>query len=145
MLIVPLALVFLAAAHVSAQQRSFPLRATNYNVEAILHPENQTIQAEAKVDFVASQVSRTLVVELHPDLVISSVKSSTGQALTFARDNNSPLLVSVELLDAAVPGKLVSVTFDYDGPISSLEDSPTPRSEERRVGKECRSRWSPDQ
>ena len=126
MLIVPLALVFLAAAHVSAQQRSFPLRATNYNVEAILHPENQTIQAEAKVDFVASQVSRTLVVELHPDLVISSVKSSTGQALTFARDNNSPLLVSVELLEAAVPGKPVSVTFDYDGPISSLEDSPTP-------------------
>ncbi len=125
-LIVPLALVLFAAAHVSAQQHSFPLRATNYHVEAILHPENQTIQAEAKVDFIPTQVSRTLVVELHPDLVISSVKSSTGQVLSFARDNSSPLLVSVELLEAAVPGKPVTVTFDYDGTISSLEDSPTP-------------------
>jgi Peptidase family M1 domain len=120
------ALVLLAATHVSAQGQRFPLRATNYNVETILHPENQTIQAEAKVDFVASQVSRTLVVELHPDLVISAVKSSTGQALSFSRDNNSPLLVSVQLLEAAVPGKAVSVTFDYNGPISSMEDSPTP-------------------
>ena len=125
-LLIPLALVFLVALRASAQGHTFPLRATNYNVEAILHPENQTIQAEAKVDFVASQVSRTVVVELHPDLVLSSVKSSTGQALTFSRDNNSPLLVSVELLEAAVPGKTVSVTFDYDGPISSMEDSPTP-------------------
>ena len=124
--IVPAALVLLAATHVSAQGQRFPLRATNYNVETILHPENQTIQTEAKVDFVASQVSRTLVVELHPDLVISTVKSSTGQALSFARDNNSPLLVSVQLLEAAVPGKAVSVTFDYNGPISSMEDSPTP-------------------
>ncbi|HEY6464615.1 MAG TPA: M1 family aminopeptidase [Candidatus Acidoferrales bacterium] len=126
-LLIPLFLALLTAAHVSAQgPRTFPLRATNYSVEAILHPENQTIQAEAKVDFLASQVSRTLVVELHPDLVISSVKSSSGQALTFNRDGNSPLLVSVELLEAATPGKPVTVTFDYDGPISSLEDSPSP-------------------
>jgi aminopeptidase N len=126
-LIVPLALVLLAAAHVAAQgAHTFPFRATNYDVEAILHPENQSIQAEVKVDFVASQVSRTLVVELHPDLAISSVKTATGQSLTFGRDNNSPLLVSVGLLAAATPGKAITLTFDYDGPISSMEDSPTP-------------------
>ena len=126
-LIVPVSFVLLAAAHVSAQgPRQFPLRATNYNVDAILHPENQTIQAEAKVDFAASQVARTVLVELHPDLVISSVKTDSGQSLTFKRDDNSPLLVSVELPQAAIPGKTVSLTFDYAGPISSMDDSPTP-------------------
>jgi len=106
--------------------RQFPFRATNYNVEAILHPENQTIQAEVKVDFAASQVGRTVLVELHPDLVISSVKTASGQSLTFNRDGNSPLLVSIELPQAATPGKTVSLTFDYAGPISSMDDSPTP-------------------
>jgi hypothetical protein len=126
-LIVPISLVLLAAAHVSAQApRDFPFRATNYSVEAILHPENQTIQAEVKADFVASQVARTVLVELHPDLVISSVKTDSGQSLTVNRDGNSPLLVSVELPQAATPGKTVSLTFDYAGPISSMEDSPTP-------------------
>jgi tetratricopeptide (TPR) repeat protein len=122
-----LGLVLLAAAYASAQGlHTFPFRATNYNVEAILHPENQSLQAEVKVDFVASQVSRTLLVELHPDLVISSVKTASGQSLNFARDNNSPLLVSIALPSAATAGSTVSLTFDYDGPISSMEDSPTP-------------------
>jgi len=126
-LIFLLALVLLTAARVSAQASpAVPFRATNYNVEVILHPENQSIQATAKVDFVATQVGRTVQVELHPDLLIASVKSSTGQALTFARDGGNPLQVNVALLEAATPGKTVSVTFDYSGPISSLEDSPTP-------------------
>jgi aminopeptidase N len=122
-----LALALLFAAHVSAQaQRAYPFRATHYDVEAILHPENQTIQAEAKVDFAASQVSRTVLVELHPDLVISSIKNDKGQSLQFGRDNSNPLLVSVPLLEAATPGKTVSLTFEYSGPLSSMEDSPTP-------------------
>lgn len=127
-LVGPVALVLFVAANVAAQapSRAYPFRATNYNVEAILHPENQTIQAEATVNFVASQVSRTVVVELHPDLLISQIKSSTGQTLTFARDNNTPLDVNVALPDVATPGKPVSLTFEYSGPVSSQEDSPTP-------------------
>ena len=123
----PFVLLFLFAAHTPAQAaHSFPFRATNYDVEAVLNPENQTLQAEVKVDFAANQVGRTLLVELHPDLHISAVKSASGQQLTFGRDNNTPLLVSVSLPETATPGKPVSLTFDYDGPISSLEDSPTP-------------------
>jgi len=121
------ALVLFAAAHVCAQTtRSFPFRAANYEVEALLHPENQSLSAQVKVDFIATQVSRTVSVELHPDLHLSAVKSATGQALTFSRDNSSPLLVSVGLPQTVTPGNKVSVTFEYDGPISSMEDSPTP-------------------
>ncbi len=120
------ALLFLAAASTRAQApRSFPFRATNYNVEVQVQPESQTIAGVAKVDFVANEVGRTILVELHPDLHINSVKTASGQSLSFQRDNNSPLYLSVGLPDTATPGKQVSLTFDYTGPVSNEEDSPT--------------------
>src|SRR5256885_6602253 len=36
-----------------------------------------------------------------------------------------------------------SITFDAAKSWSTEDNQPTARSEERRVGKECRSRWSP--
>jgi Peptidase family M1 domain len=119
------AALLIAARPASAQSHNFPFRATNYDVQVIIHPENQTISALAKVDFVANEVGRTVLVELHPDLQISSVKDATGHQLTFGRDGSSPLLVSVGLLDAATPGKPVTLNFEYSGPVSSEDDSPT--------------------
>jgi predicted negative regulator of RcsB-dependent stress response len=124
---IPVILILPVAGAAAAQSaRPSPFRATNYDVEVIVHPEDQTISAEAKVDFVARQVAKTVLVELHPDLHISSVKTTTGQVLDFARDNNSPLLVSVSLTGTATPGKEVTLVFDYNGPVSSEDDSPTP-------------------
>ncbi len=120
-----LTLSVLAAASAMAQApHSFPFRATNYDVEVFLHPEDQTIQAQATVDFIADQVAKTVLVELHPDLHVTSVKMA-GQPVTFARDNNSPLLLTVALPSTATPGKQITLTFDYSGPVSSEEDSPT--------------------
>ena len=34
-------------------------------------------------------------------------------------------------------------TFEYEGKIMTVVELQHVRSEERRVGKECRSRWSP--
>jgi aminopeptidase N len=121
-----LTIVVLATISAGAQTpHRYPFRATKYNVEVVLHPENQTLTGEASVEFSATEVSRTLLVELHPDLAVSSVKTGTGQKLTFARDNNSPLLLSVALPETATPGKQVSLTFEYTGPVSSEDDSPT--------------------
>jgi hypothetical protein len=62
-----LALVLLVAISASAQApRAYPFRATNYDVEVTLHPEDQTIAARVRVDFIAEAVSKTIVVELHP-------------------------------------------------------------------------------
>lgn len=91
----------------------------------MLHPDEQTISALAKVDFVADQVAKTLLVELHPDLRVTSVKTSEGQTLAFERDNNEPLLLNVALPGAATPGKQITLAFEYSGPISSEEDSPS--------------------
>ncbi len=125
-LLAVLALAILAAASTKAQvSRAFPFRATHYDVQVILNPDNQTLTGLAKVDFVASEVSRALLVELHPDLVVSSVKTAAGQSLNFARDETFPLLLSVGLPAAATPGKQVTLTFEYSGSVSSEEDSPS--------------------
>ena len=119
--------VFLLLAFAAGAQapRRYPFRAANYQVEVVLHPEAQTLTGEAKVDFVANEVSRTVLVELHPDLNVTSVKTAAGVNVTFARDNNSPLLLSVALGETATPGKQVSLVFEYTGPVSSEDDSPT--------------------
>ena len=103
----------------------FPFRAINYDVEVILHPDDQNITATVKADFVAEQVSRTVVVELHPDLKIATVHEPNGKPLEFSRDTNYPLLITVGLPETASPGKKVTLQFDYSGPISSEDDSPT--------------------
>ena len=121
-----LVLMQVAAGPAPAQApHAFPFRATHYDVEVMLHPNEQTISGLAKVDFVAGQVAKTLLVELHPDLRVASVKTADGQTLAFERDNNSPLLLSVALPATATPGKQITLSFEYSGPISIEEDSPS--------------------
>ena len=121
-----LAVSFVTAFSALAQApHSFPFRATNYDVEVILHPDDQNITATVKADLVAEQVSKTVVVELHPDLRISTVHELGGKPLEFSRDTNYPLLLTIGLPEAASPGKKVTLQFDYAGPISSEDDSPT--------------------
>ena len=117
-------LMFVAAAQAQSP-RAFPFQATNYNIEVILHPEDQTIAAQAKVDFVANQVSKTVAVELHPDLKLNSIRIPGGKPLEFERDKAYPLMLTVGLPEPATPGKQVTLIFDYAGPVSSEEDSPT--------------------
>ena len=105
--------------------RTYPFRATNYNVEAILDPDSQTLHAQTAVEFEAEQVSKTVLVELHPDLKISSIHQPGGKPLEFERDRNFPLYLSVGLPEAATPGKRVTLVFEYAGPVSNEEDSPT--------------------
>jgi hypothetical protein len=124
LLAVSLVVSFPAMAQTQAP-RSFPFRATNYDVEVILHPDDQNITATVKADFVAEQVSKTVVVELHPDLKIATVHEPNGKPLEFSRDTTYPLLITIGLPEAASPGKKVTLQFDYAGPISSEDDSPT--------------------
>jgi len=121
-----LALVLLVAISASAQApRAYPFRATNYDVEVTLHPEDQTIAARVRVDFIAEAVSKTIVVELHPDLRLTSVHAPGGPPLNFERDRNSPILLTVALPEVIAPGHPTTVTFEYGGPLSNEDDSPT--------------------
>ncbi len=125
-LLIPLALSLLVAAAASAQTpRRFPFRADHYDVQVLLHPEDQTISALARVDFIANEVSRTVVVELHQDLKLNLIRIPGGKPLEFERDRTYPLLLTIGLPDAVAPGQPVSLEFDYTGPVSSEDDSPT--------------------
>jgi Tfp pilus assembly protein PilF len=125
-LLMPLALSLLMAAVAAAQTpHRFPFRADHYDVQVLLHPDDQSISALARVTFIASEVSRTVVVELHQDLRVNSIRVPGGKPLEFERDRTYPLLLTVGLADAVGPGQPVTLEFDYSGPISSEEDSPT--------------------
>jgi hypothetical protein len=121
-----LSLILLVAITSPAQvPRPYPFRATNYDVEVALHPQDQTISARVRVDFTAETVSKTVVVELHPDLRLTSVRAPGGPPLNFERDRNSPILLTVALPEVVAPGHTVTVTFEYGGPLSNEDDSPT--------------------
>src|SRR3989475_13107988 len=53
-------------------------------------------------------------------------------------------LTFTEPVAAEGKGPLAGQTYVVTGTLPSLSRAKATRSEERRVGKECRSRWSPD-
>ena len=100
-------------------------RATHYDVDATLHPADQSLSARAKIEFTATTGTRDLVVELHEDLHVSSVKNEKGQSTPSNATPPNPLYLHVTLPEAATTGKQVTLMFDYGGPIGNDEDSPT--------------------
>jgi len=123
---IALGLLAVAAKPAEAQQlRPSPFLAVHYDVDAALHTTDQTLSARARVEFVAKEASRTVVVELHRDLKVASVTSSDGKPLAFERDPDSPLKLNVTLPQAAEVGKHETIEFNYSGPVDNEEDSPT--------------------
>ena len=145
-----LALISLAGAGVAVAQApaKFPAHATHYDVDVTVHPADQTISAHAKVEFAADSPAKTLVVELHQDLKVKSVTGANGKPLEFDRERNNPLNLRVNLPEALVAGKTTFVTFEYAGPVSLEEDSPTKGMRMASVDKDgayllLPSRWFP--
>ncbi|MGB6876677.1 MAG: M1 family aminopeptidase [Candidatus Acidiferrales bacterium] len=122
-----LALAAFAAPWAKAQQLpKFDFDAVHYDVQATLHPDEQSLTAEAKVELVAKSSSRTILVELHPDLQVVSVKlASDGRKLDFQRNSFNPLDLEVTLPSNAQPGMHVTLIFDYTGAFANDDDSPT--------------------
>ncbi len=119
------ALLLLATGTTRAQApRKFTFRAVNYEVSAELIPAEQKLAAHARVDFQAGDASRTVEVELHPNLKLNAVLGADGKPLSFERDEASPLIVRVTLPQPATTGQKVSLTFVYAGPLASEENSP---------------------
>jgi len=125
----------LAAASAWAQAPGAPLsapptesgpafRATNYDLTASIDPATQTLTADVKVDFVALSASHIVQVELHPNLKVSALKSSTGKIIGFDRDPDNPLILHVTLADLVTSGARITIEFQYAGPLVNEENSP---------------------
>ena len=123
-----LAVTAFAASRANAQQQlpKFDFDAVHYDVSATLQPSTQTMMANAKIELVANAASRTILLELHPDLQVKSVTlSSDGRKLDFQSDSFNPLDLRVSLPSDAQNGMHVTIDVNYAGAFANDEDSPT--------------------
>lgn len=113
------------AASLRAQAPSPPsFLAEHYDVSASLDPIGQTISAVARVDFKAVEASTSVRVELHPNLNVTDVKSPDGKSLSFDRDSQNPLTLTVVLPSPVAAGGRATLTFTYTGILANEENSP---------------------
>jgi hypothetical protein len=113
------------AASLRAQAPSPPgFLAEHYDVSASLDPIGQTISAVAKVDFRAVEASSSVRVELHPNLNVTDVRTPDGKSLSFDRDSQNPLTLTVVLPSPVGAGGRTTLTFTYAGILANEENSP---------------------
>ena len=69
--------------------------------------------------------------------------AQTGRAARTQASQNNKITISGTVLDKTTNDPLIGVSVVVKG-VANAGTITDMRSEERRVGKECRSRWSPD-
>ena len=150
--LLPASLLVLAAVSPHVQAQDVPggpsFLAEKYDLTAYLDTAGQSINAVAKIDFRAQDVSTNVRVELHENLEIREVKGPDGKALTFVRDNDNPLFISVSLPTPVAAGKIVTLTFSYAGLLANEENSPVPNVRVASINKDWSylllpARWFP--
>ena len=104
-------------------ERAPAFRAVAYEVRASLAPAEQSLTAQATVEFEAREASSFLQTELHPNLRISGVRNAAGERVDYERDFANPLLVRVTLPAAVPAGERLKLTFDYSGSLPNEQNS----------------------
>jgi len=122
--------------------------ADKYEVSAYLDTVAQGVNAIAKVEFRAQEVSQIVRVELHENLEVREVKSVDGKAVPFEREPANPIYLSVTLPSPVQIGQTVSLVFSYGGLLANEENSPVPNVRVAAVNKDWSylllpSRWFP--
>jgi hypothetical protein len=122
--------------------------AENYELSAYLDTAGQTINSIVKVEFRAQDVSQIVRVELHENLEVREVKGPDGKGLSFQREPENPMYLSVTLPAPVATGKTVSLTFAYGGLLANEENSPVPNVKVASIGKDWAylllpARWFP--
>lgn len=142
------AMVFAASPIWAQAPRPVGFLAEHYDVSATLDSARQSISAIAKIEFRAGEVSSNLRVELHPNLIVSDVKTAEGKSLGFGRDSTNPLYVLVTLPTPVPAGGQVTLTFTYSGMLANEENSPVPGVRAAVIGRDdayllLPARWFP--
>jgi aminopeptidase N len=128
--------------------RTVNFLADKYEVSAYLDTTAQGINAIAKVEFRAQEVSSNIIVELHENLEIREIKLDNGKTVQFQRQNDNPLFVQIFLPTPVAVGQAVSLTFTYGGLLANEENSPVPNTRVASVNKDWSylllpARWFP--
>ena len=117
-------------------------------MRASLDAVGQVMNAQAKVDFAASEAGRVVDVELNQNLRVNSVRDVSGKPVTYDRDDSSGLKLHVTLADTVPAGGKVTLFFDYGGPLSSRMNNPDQAVRMAYIAKDggyllLPSRWFP--
>lgn len=126
----------------------FTFLADKYEVSVYLDTVAQGINAIAKVEFRAQEVSSTIRFELHENLEIREVKDANGKTVSFQRETENPMFVIVNLPNQVAAGQTVTLTFNYGGLLANEENSPVPNVRVASVAKDSSylllpARWFP--
>src|SRR6516165_2313535 len=107
-------------------------------------------EVSAYVDTVAQGINAiaNVRVELHENLEVREVKGEDGKPLTFQREADNPLFLSVMLPTPVGVGKTATLTFSYGGLLANEENSPVPNTKMASINKEWSylllpARWFP--
>jgi aminopeptidase N len=123
------------------------LRVEDYQIDAELTPHTHKISARAKVKFTALEDINTAVFELHNGLRVSKVTDDAGQTLSAERVTQDST-VRVQLSKPVPKDSSATLTFEYDGTLDSVDDSPVQGLKVASIGDETSyllyaGRWFP--
>ena len=132
----------------SSEPQGPPFLADKYEVSVYLDTVAQGINAVAKVEFRAQEVSQVIRVELHSNLEVREVKSADGKSVPFEREPQNPMYLMVTLPTPVAAGQAVTLTFSYGGFLANEENSPVPNIRMASVNKDWSylllpARWFP--
>jgi aminopeptidase N len=99
------------------------LRVDDYQIDAELTPHSHRIQARAKVKFTALEDLNVAVFQLHNGLRVTKVTDAANKPLSAERVTQDSS-IRVPLPSGLSKDASTTLTFDYEGELSSADDSP---------------------
>lgn len=139
-------LVFVLFATAFAAERP-RLRADDYVIDAAITPRSHHLRAIAKVKFTALDDITSAIFELHNALRVNHVTGPNGEKMQFERISQENAVRVV--LPATLPkNDSTTLSFDYDGVLSSADESPVEGLKLAYIGEETSyllypGRWFP--
>ncbi len=101
------------------------IQAEDYTIEAKVEPQSHKLTARAVVKFVALDDISIATFELHNSLRVTQVTDEHGTVLPAERVSQDST-VRVALPSGMSKGQEATLTFDYEGSVTSADDSPVP-------------------
>jgi len=101
------------------------IQAEDYSIEARVSPQTHKLTARAVVKFVALDDISIATFELHNALRVTQVTDSQGNVLNAERVSQDST-VRIPLPSGMSKGQEATLTFDYEGIVTSADDSPVP-------------------
>jgi hypothetical protein len=101
------------------------IQAEDYTIDAKISPQTHKLTARAVVKFVALDDISIATFELHNALRVTKVTDSHGNALPAERVSQDST-VRISLPAGMSKGQEETLTFEYEGIVTSADDSPVP-------------------